>query len=144
MEPAPICSHCKKTLHDWKGNIMVDNALFSSSRRITGMCLICKECTNRLDKSGEGDKFHHLWELSWIKESPMGYFATVMEDLMNIEYGDKWDHEAVREIGFYVSLRLPYDEAHFFIRRLNPSEDGNGGPYLTMLDVAHGKDNKHA
>lgn len=141
MEPAPICSVCHKTLRDWVGNIMVDHDKFVFSHHITGMCLICKDCTNRLDRSGEGKKYHHFWELLWVKNDPMAHFATIMQDLMDAnDARDKWDHAAIREIGFYVSLRMTYDQARFFIRRLNPSEDEGEGPYLTRLDVAHGKD----
>ncbi|ERI06479.1 hypothetical protein [Aneurinibacillus aneurinilyticus] len=90
----PKCDECGKELTDWSGNIMVEGKSYHD--KIDDFLIWCKECTVRLDRTGEGNKFHNLWELSWLKKD---YFSLEEELFEEVKEGqNRWSLDALKKI----------------------------------------------
>jgi hypothetical protein len=72
----------------------------------------CSECTRACDIAGITAAgrllWHNLWDLTWVKESPIWCLATVADALSTQERNsEKWDHKAVRAAVSLVVLAHP-------------------------------------
>ncbi len=104
----PQCERCETVLGDWSGNIMVptDDYLLSPSRIETVMVL-CKKCTTSLDKSGKGNQWHNLWELSWIRDHPIHYLGRILEAAYSEEPSRRWSYESANKVFGLAAVAHP-------------------------------------
>ena len=102
----PKCDVCGQELKDWQGNVMILTNDFQN-RTISEIILICKFCTEELDKKGVGQKWHNLWELAWIKRHTIYHLGNVMADLISDQPKWKWSEPAVEKVYSLAAMAHP-------------------------------------
>jgi hypothetical protein len=94
----PTCDRCNSKLINWIGNVMVDSQTYH--RKINYFEVWCKECTNKLDQEGIGERWHSLWELHWVRDDYEFLQERIQDDIKNNRRN--WGPEALeyfKELG---------------------------------------------
>jgi hypothetical protein len=85
---------------------MVDKNRFLRENSIDALEIICKECTRKLDREGEGRSKHAIWELHWVKSNLLHLLAVVLNDLSKGDHW-KWSEQAVNDFWKLGTLAFP-------------------------------------
>ena len=104
---APTCTECGTELTDWEGNVMVGMGSFLEKKTVDRLRVICKECTRYLDVERNGrDRWHHLWELSWVRDNFVYWLREVLRDQTSAS-SLNWTEEALNDFCELAAARIP-------------------------------------
>jgi hypothetical protein len=79
----------------------------SSQKKIEEIRVVCKPCTILMDQAGEGQEWHNLWELLWMKEHTLRYLGHMISTLISDEPTISWSSGAVDSMFQLAALAHP-------------------------------------
>jgi hypothetical protein len=116
-EDGLTCVECGRELPDDEdANVMVDEqAAYSpppgQPKQYLWLRVYCKPCTRKIDDEGSRRReLHNLWELRWIRATPVHLMVNVLMDLAQATTASKWTPQALSDFA-HLLLKVRPDLA---------------------------------